>query len=59
MFFTDRRDITRLFWNEGEPNNGDEGCIEIRQGVQQNNWNDKDCESLRGFICQFSESYPT
>ncbi|XP_072166441.1 CUB and sushi domain-containing protein 3-like [Diadema setosum] len=50
-FWDDSTIVTTDQWAEGEPNSGDEECIEMNQnkGFQ---WNDKSCSSNDGYICQ-------
>ncbi|XP_078660072.1 uncharacterized protein LOC144904802 [Branchiostoma floridae x Branchiostoma belcheri] len=49
-----------LKWGGGEPNNagnGGEDCAEI--AVTNGNWNDLNCDNLRGYICKMRGNVPT
>ncbi|XP_066304553.1 uncharacterized protein [Branchiostoma lanceolatum] len=49
-----------LNWGGGEPNNagnGGEDCTEI--AVTTGNWNDLNCDNLRGYICEMRANVPT
>lgn len=44
--------IKYLFWEDGEPNNWLEHCIEVKVNVLPKNWNDVDCMEKRSVICE-------
>ncbi|XP_063960072.1 sushi, von Willebrand factor type A, EGF and pentraxin domain-containing protein 1-like [Lytechinus pictus] len=54
----DGRNITRLFWKEGEPSSTSEKCVEMRDLIYRQNWNDESCGNSegKGYICQFNSS---
>ncbi|EMP39814.1 Lithostathine-1 [Chelonia mydas] len=45
-------------WNAGEPNNeyGVEYCVQLLSKRDFKNWNDKDCQTKNGYVCQYELS---
>ena len=52
---SDNTGLISGFWNIGEPSDvhGDEDCVSMEYAENDRQWNDVQCNTELGFICQY------